>query len=94
MSAAAWLVTTSVVVAGWAAIYLLFRAFNHEANAAIGYSRDFGDPLTGGSSSLFGGRPTLFELASFLGPPIAWALAVVGVARLRVRGVRASRRAE
>jgi hypothetical protein len=73
-------------------MYLLFRTLNHAANSAIGTPLDFGDPLTGGASSLFGGRPTVFELAVTVGPPLLWLVAVIATARLLARGRRVPRR--
>jgi hypothetical protein len=84
--------TAAVVVAGWSGMYLLFRMLNHAANSAVGTPPDLGDPLTGGASSLFGGRPTVFELAATVGPPVIWLVAVTAAACLLAGNRRVARR--
>jgi hypothetical protein len=65
---------------------------NHAANSAVGAPPDFGDPLTGGASALFGGRPTVFELAVTVGPPVIWLVAVIAAACLLARSRGVARR--
>jgi len=70
-------------------MYLLFRMVNHAADSAVGAPPDFGDPLTGGASSLFSGRPSVFDLVVTTGPPVVWLVVVIAAARLLARYRRA-----